>query len=387
MANAIVIAGSLAQRPGVGGHTWVFLQYILGFRRLGWDVLFLDDLRPEMCKDRSGQPCEPNESWNVQYVRDVFRRFGLEEHYAIFCDGRSIAGCDKARVVETIRGAAFLLNVMGYLTDLDLLSAARLRVFLDIDPGFGQMWKALGLADIFLGHDRYLTIGENIGLPGCTIPIRGINWLTTRPPIVLEHWPAIALPDVKRAPFTSVASWRGAFGPIEYEGRTYGLRVHEFRKFFELPRLTGRPFELALNIASAEKTDLTALRSNDWRLVDPQEVAGDTQTYQSYIQNSAAEFMVAKNMYVQTRGGWFSDRSACYLASGRPVLAQDTGLAGLYPTGEGLLTFSSLDEAAACVREIDSNYPRHARAARALAEEHFDSDRVLRRLLNKLGVG
>jgi hypothetical protein len=164
------------------------------------------------------------------------------------------------------------------------------------------------------------------------------------------------------------------------------LRVHEFRKFAQLPRLSGRPFELALAIHPAEVNDLALLADNGWSLVDPSLVAGDPWAYQAYIQSSMAEFMVAKNMYVQGNSGWLSERSLCYLASGKPVLAQDTRFTQHYPTGEGLLAFTTVEEASSGVEEISRNRAHHARAARALAEDYFDSDKVLGRLLGKLGV-
>jgi hypothetical protein len=184
-----------------------------------------------------------------------------------------------------------------------------------------------------------------------------------------------------------VTSWRGPFGPIEYRGHTYGLRVHEFRKFVALPpRTKGQRFELALDIHPDERRDLDLLDVNGWARVDPRRVAGSPDAYQAYLAGSKAEFMVAKGLYVDTRGGWFSDRSICYLASGRPVLVQDTGLAHLYPVGEGLLTFSTVDEAVAGVEAIDAHYVRHCRKARDIAEEYFHSDKVLSALLSALGV-
>ena len=187
-------------------------------------------------------------------------------------------------------------------------------------------------------------------------------------------------------PFTCIASWRGPNSSLDYQGKKFGLRVHEFRKFFALPRLSKQSFELALDIHPAEVNDISQLKADNWSLVNPRDVAGDPWAYQSYIQHSKAEFMVAKNMYVQTKSGWFSDRSICYLASGKPVLAQDTGLKNLYPTTAGLLLFSTLEEAVAGVEEISSDYQRHAQAARELAEAYFDSDKVLQTLLGKLGV-
>jgi len=272
---------------------------------------------------------------------------------------------------------------MGFCTDEELLGAARRRVFLDTDPGFGQMWRELGLADIFAGHDVHVTIGERIGASDCTIPTCGLRWITTPQPVVLDAWPVSPLPARARR-FTSVASWRGAYGPVDYAGHRYGLRVHQFRRFAALPQLTGARFELALDIHPAEREDIGRLRDGGWTLRDPAAVASTPRSYQRYVRGSWAELMVAKGMYVDTRSGWFSERSICYLASGRPVLAQDTGLGDMYPLGRGLLAFATLEEAIAGVETLRENPRRHAEAARALAEEHFDSDKVLARLVDEL---
>jgi hypothetical protein len=380
----VVVAGALAQKPRAGGHTWVFLQYLLGLRALGWDVLFLDQLPPEQSVDASGQPCPVEDSVNLAYFLSVMRGFGLDGAFALICGaGERFVGLSRPDVLTWTRQSALLLNVMGFLSDAEILGAAPRRVFLDIDPGFGQMWRELGLADPFRGHDAHVTIGENVGRSDCAIPTCGLGWITTPQPVVLDAW---ACAESGGSGFTSVATWRGAYGPVEYRGRTYGLRAHELRRFAALPRLSGRPFELALDIHPADAKDRALLDDNGWRLVDPKAVAGDPWAYRRYIHGSCAEFNVAKNMYVQSNSGWFSDRSICYLASGKPVLAQDTGLAGHYPIGEGLLTFTTLDEAVEGVVELARDGVRHARAARALAEEYFASDRVLSRLLAELGV-
>lgn len=383
-AGSIVLAGALAQRPGYGGHTWVFLQYLLGFRRLGFDVLLLDRLEPEMCVDRHGRACDLDRSENLRYLTRVVHAFGLRDDFAVLYDGgKRVIGTSRDRVVRRLRDADFLLNVMGYLDDDELLGAARRRVFLDIDPGFGQIWRQLGLADPFAGHDAFVTVGENLGRDECAIPTCGLEWITTPQPLVLDEWPPSAAAGDA---FTSVGSWRGPYGPIEYEGRTYGLRVHEFRRLIELPRLTSAAsFELALDIDPADRADLELLEANGWHLVEPRSVAGDPWAYRDFVRRSKAELMVAKNIYVDTNSGWFSDRSICYLASGRPVLAQETGFTRRYPTGTGLLAFSTAAEAAAGVESIVGDYATHSRAAREIAEAHFGSDRVLPLLLDRLG--
>jgi hypothetical protein len=384
-AGTIVLGGSVAQRPGRGGHTWVFLQYLLGFRELGWDVVLVDRLEPEMCFDASGRRCPLERSVNLSYFEQVMERFGLGSSYALLCDNGALSlGLPRDELLRRVRGADLLLNVNGFVDDEQVMAAAPLRVFLDIDPGFGQMWRELGLSDVFAGHDAFVTIGENIGLPGCAIPTCGLDWITTPQPVVLEHWPVT---DGGGDRFTTVASWRGPFAPIEYDGETYGLRVHEWRRFAELPKRSPHPFEVALDIDEADAGDLALLRANGWLLADPGEVAADPWSYRAYVQGSKAELMVAKNMYVRAWSGWFSDRSVCYLASGRPVLAQDTGFTRLYAAGAGLLAFTTLDEAVAGAEELAGRgQERHARAAREIAEECFDSRKVLGRLLELLGA-
>ena len=382
--GTVVVAGSVAQRPGNGGHVWVFLQYLLGFRRLGFDVLFLDRLEPAMCVDDAGRPSPPEGSANMRFLARVLDAFRLGDRYSVFwAGGAETLGLPREQVLERVGRSALVLNVNGFFDDEEVLSRTALRVFLDIDPGFMHMWRALGLHDAFTGHDAYVTIGESVGSPECTIPTGGIDWITTPQPVVLEHWPRAA--GSGRA-FTSVGSWRGPFAPVEYEGETYGLRAHEFRRFAELPRMVAAPFEIALDIDEADARDVELLRTGGWTLRAPREVAADPWAYRDYVQSSSAELMVAKNMYVRSRSGWFSDRSICYLASGRPVLAQDTGFTRHHPAGEGLLAFSTVEEAAEGAARIAAGYEQHARAARALAEERFDSDRVLPKLLEALGV-
>ena len=384
--KSIVIAGSLAQKPGRGGHTWVFLQYLLGFRKLGWDVLFVDRLEPGMCVDEAGNRTGAAASWNIRYLTDVMCRFGFSGDFAVLCGGDAgTIGLTRQALIERVRSSAALIDVMGFLNDEEILGSARRRIFLDIDPGFGQMWHALGLCDMFGRHDAYVTIAENMGQPSCGIPTCGLEWITTRQPVVLDEWPAAGNAPERR-PITSVVSWRGAYGPVTYAGRTYGLRAREFRKFATLPLHCEGSFELALDIHPGDAADVDLLRSHGWSLVAPGDVAGNPWRYRRYIGQSAAEIMIAKGMYIDTNSGWISDRSICYLASGRPVLAQDTGLVNLLPTTEGLVTFTSCEEAVDAVRAVRREPGRHQRAARRLAEAHFESSRVLGPLARKLGL-
>jgi len=217
-----------------------------------------------------------------------------------------------------------------------------------------------------------VTVGAGIGTPGNVVPTGERTWIPTLPPVALSHWPVTSTPARS---ITSVCSWRGPFGPIEYDGHLYGLRVHEFRRFLELPARSGAEFELALDIDPADGADRTRLEAAGFRLIDPRTVAGDPWQYRDYVSNSFAELCVAKNLYVDTAGGWFSDRSACYLAAGRPVVAQHTGAA--VPAGEGLLTFRTPDEAVAAMADLRARPAAHARAARELAEAYLSARVVL----------
>jgi len=382
MPETILYSGALAQSARRGGLAWFHLQFLLGFRRLGYDVLLVDRLSPEMCHDAAGRPAAFAESVQRGAFLDLVRRFGLEDSFHLDHDhGTCVLGLSTAEVRRRARGAVALVNVMGYCDDAAILEAVPRRVFLDIDPGFPQMWRELGLHDAFAGHDRFATLARSIGTPGCMVPTCGLEWITLPQPIALDHWPAE--PPRPAGAFTSIGAWRGPNGPVDYHGRTYGLRCHEFRSFIDLPgRCPGETFEQALAIDPGDARDIAALHGAGWRLVDPLMVAGDPDRYRAYVTASKAEFVVPKQMYVATAGGLLSDRSGCYLASGRPVLARDTGLAAHYPLGEGLLAFATPDEAAAGVDAIAADYDRHCRAARAIAEAHLDSDVVLPRFLD-----
>jgi hypothetical protein len=380
---AIAVCGSIAQRPGRPGHAWAFLNYLLGFQGLGYEVLFVDRLGTEMVEgaEAGGSLRSSREAlWLAAVMRDA----GLEDSYCLLLgDDDETAGMPRRELLDRLRGAVLLLNVNGFLADRELLEAAQKRVYLDIDPGFAQMWEEMGLAALPDGHDAFVTVGLNVGKELCAVPTVGRDWVTTVPPVVLDSWPATGGGDA----FTSIGSWRGPFDPVAYEGCSYGLRAHELRRFAELPRLLDAPFELALEIAPEDHRDAALLRDNSWRLADPLEVAGDSISYRRYIQGSLAEIAIPKSMYVETKSGWFSDRSACYLASGKPVLALDTGFASSLPTGEGLLRFGDLDEAVRGGEEICADPGRHSEAARAIAEEHFEAGRVLTALLERLEVG
>ena len=371
MPESILIGAALAHRAGYGGHAWALLQYVLGFRALGVDVTVVDRLEPGMVDDETAA---------LGYLQTLLAGDAIP-YCVLGADGRSLAGLSREELLERARVARILLNVMGFVRDPELLAASRRRVFLDIDPGFGQVWRELGLADVFEGHDDFVTVGLNVGSEGCGVPTCGLRWLTIPHPVVLERCPVVE----GGGGFTSVGSWRGPYDRLEYRGRSLGQRAHEFRRFAALPSRVEAPFRVALEIDESDEADRALLRDNGWQLADPQQVAGSPAAYLRFVQGSLAELTVAKGIYVELQSGWLGDRTACYLASGKPALVQDTGLAAHYPLGEGLLAFSSFDEAVDGARRILDEYPVHAGAARRLAETEFDSRLVLPRLLEELG--
>jgi hypothetical protein len=365
----IVVAGMLAAVPHQGGATWAVLQYVLGLRRLGHEVVVVEEVEPEAFPAAAAR------------FAVLVGEFDLGPYAALVERGSGVtAGMERADLLRAAGDAELLLNISGTLTDEDVLAAVRTRVFVDLDPAFTQLWHAAEGVDMgFDRHDRFVTIGREIGRPGCTVPTCGRDWITTPQPIVLERWPRAAGAVVHDG-LTTVGHWR-AYGSIHHDGVHYGQKAHALRPLIDLPTRAAAPFVLALGIHPGERDDLVALRHHGWQLVDPAQVAGTPDDYRAFVQGSWAEFGLAKLGYVASRCGWFSDRSLCYLASGRPVIAQDTAFAAWLPTGEGLFAFATADDVAAAVEALRSDYARHRRAARELAEAVFDSDRVLPELL------
>jgi hypothetical protein len=380
----VVIGGSVAQRPGRPGHAWVFLQYLLGFRHLGWDVLFLDRLTHDMTS-AAGHPAGASDRLraHVDWFLSIMSRAGPDTSYSLsIADGEPV-GLDRAEVLRLASRAELLIDVNGFLRDEEVGDRVGLRVFLDIDPGFNQMWHEMGLANVLDGYDAYVTVAQRIGQPDCLIPTCGRTWITTLPPVVLDAWP-VAPPRPDGA-FTSVASWRGPFAPIEFGGRRYGLRVHEFRALTEVPASTDERLELVLDIDPADQADIEQLARAGWKLLDPATV-GDLDSYQRFILASKCEFSVAKEMYVKTRSGWISDRSVCYLATGRPVILQDTGQRAAFDGAEGAAFFTSPDEAIDVIRRAAERLTNWSTGARDLAGRRFAAPQVLTGLLEDLSV-
>jgi hypothetical protein len=361
-----LVAGALANRAGNGGNAWTRLSWTRGLEELGVEAYFVE------------QMSERPSAEALTFFETVTGEFGDPAKAALLGpQGEALAGgLTREQLLDVATRCALLINLSGHLRLPEIRRVVRRCVFVDDDPGYTQFWHVAGLVEGLLeGHDAYYTFGTRIGTPGCSIPSCGVRWRALRPPVVLRDWPRCSSAGCGR--ITTVASWRGPFGAVEHDGVRYGQKVHELRRFSHLPRVAGRELEIALAIDSGEGAAAEQLRGEGWRVVDPGTLACDPSRFREYVQGSGAEFSVAQGIYVQTACGWFSDRTTRYLASGRPAIVQDTGFSAELPVGAGLLSFRTEEEALAALQDVERNYHEHARAAREIAEQHFDSARVL----------
>jgi hypothetical protein len=322
--------------------------------------------------------------------------FGLGDRWA-YRDAvtGSLYGMDEPRLAELCRTADVLLNVSCSIPLREPYAAIPARVLIDSDPMFTQIQAASEVAftpgesrmrALIAGHTHHFTFGENVGSGDCRMPSCGVTWRPTRQPICLEHWPETPVPVGPGSLFTTVMNW-SAGRPLVYDGETWGQKDTQFLRVVGLPgTVPGIPLAVAVGRTTGTPFPAEEARRRGWRVLDPETCAGDWREYRDFIRASRGEFSVAKETYVKARTGWFSCRSACYLASGRPVVAEDTGWSLCYPTGEGLFAFDDAETAAEALGQIVAEPRRHARAARAVAEEFFDSNRVLSTLLCRVGA-
>ena len=379
----ILFSGMMAADLHQGGAIWAVLQYVLGLARLGHEVYFVEPVPPRALRP-AGASLAVSE--NAAALRQIAADFGLERSAVLLVAGtQQTAGMTYDELHAVVRRADLLINISGMLTDRELIGHIPCRAYLDLDPAFNQLWQAVQGIDMrFAGHTHFVTIGQAIGEPDCPVPTCGLTWIKTLQPIVLERWPVAE--RIVYDGLTTVGNWRG-YGSVEYEGVFYGQKAHSLRPFMTLPRRTSERFMPAISIDPQEGRDLAAaLAENGWHVLDPMQVAATPAAYRQFIQGSKAEFGIAKSGYVASRCGWFSDRSVCYLASGRPVLAQETGFSRFLPTGAGLFAFREPNEVLAGIDEMNRDYTYHSRSARKIAETYFDSDIVLSQLFQNLGV-
>ncbi len=395
----VLVGGRIAQRPFNGGGPWVRLGWVLGLRRLGLQAYLVDHLESWRCVDEAGEAASLEESVNLAYFERVVESFGLTATSALVCDdGAPIFGMSRQDLLELAESADLLINIAGAVRWPELLRRVRRKAYIDLDPGFTQLAHAQGKLSLD-DHDFLFTHGGNVGAAGCRIPTAGLSWLPVSHPVVLSEWPISPGDDPTR--FTTVAALFASARGWPSDGRLGSAsKAAELAKIAELPLQLPYTFEIALRTRDSrvslgvrggadveeERLHLDRLEQCRWRIVDPYDVAADPHAYRSYIRASGAELSVAKGIFVETGSGWFSDRTAYYLASGKPALVQDTGFGGSIPVGSGLLAFRTLDDAIAGAEAIASDYESHCRAARSLAEQHFNSDKVISQFLDEVGV-
>lgn len=378
MPKAIVATGGTSGTPEFAGSTWVRLQYMLGLQKLGIESYWVDRLGPLTAKQGSH---------SLDYLLRRFRRlaceFGFHGRYCVvYNGGEAYFGMTEAELGSLAESADLLLSISGQPPPSGPLLAVPRRAYIDVDPGFTQVWAhQKDLA--FNLYNFFFTVGQNVGRPEFNIPTQGIDWTPVLPPIDLDWWPARIDDACER--FSTVADWRGSQDAI-FEDQYYGGKRSEFIRFLDVPLLANQRIELALTIGQHDYEDIGLLDGHNWRLRDPYSYAGDPESYREFIQYSRAEFSVAKSGYVRSNSGWVSDRTACYLASGKPALVQSTGFEWRLPTGKGLLTFRTPEEAVAGIHDINEHYLEHCAAAREIAEEYFDSNKVLRFVLERVGL-
>lgn len=386
--RVVVASHQTSGLPEFAGNTWAVLQYVLGLDRLGVEsywVDYQDRLDPRLpawaCRQRAHADCH-----SIEYVGARFgamaRRFGFDGRYCILYDGAATGlGISPRDLGELTAEADVLLNLAGPLPEDSPLLRIRRRAYVDLDPGFTQAWSR----HVDMGFGRYhafFTVGQNVGRPGFRIPTPGIEWRPTLPPVVLDQWPACIDASCER--LTTIGDWRGS-QQARFEGELYAGKREQFLRFLDLPALAGRAIEPALSIWQADHRDLGLLLEHGWCVRDPFLYAGDLDSYREFIQSSRAEVSLAKGGYVKSSCGWFSDRTASYLASGKPAIVQSTGFEWRLPTGLGLLMFETVEQARDAIESVDRDYLRHCHAARRIAETHLDSAAVLGALLDRVG--
>jgi len=385
----IVVMGFMGSMP-IAGVIWQHIHYLVGLQRLGHDVYYIEDsarlpYNPETFEIN-------NEfDYTARVLNRLSQEFGFKGHWgfcARYLPGNPTAGLSLKKIRQLYRDADAILNICGAQEFNDDLLVSDSILYIESDPGVEQIKidKGVRSTGSYLGrHQALFTFGENVGTKSFPVPTHGFKWLPTRQPVVTDLWKTNRSPS-RAAVFTSVANWStSGLKDITWRGEKYlWSKSREFLRFISAPKESGETFELATNINDA-KTRANFERRG-WRLSSPLQMSVDYWLYRDYIQRSKGEFTVAKDQYVRLNTGWFSDRSVCYLAAGRPVIIQETGFTKIYGGKAGLLSFRSLGEIADAVKMINADYAKHSRAARALAREFFEAKKVLKSILDHAGI-
>ena len=398
-APSLVVLGMMGRMP-VAGVTWQVLHYLEGFRRLGVTTYYVEDTG-EWPYDPARNTISDDPTYAVRSIGTLLERYGFGARWAYRAADDRVFGLSAGELRRLLERADVLVNLTGATVLREEHLRVPVRVYLETDPVLPQIEVAKGNpfhVEMLSAHTHHFTYGENIGQPDCGVPVSRVPYRATRPPVVLDWWTSEA---ARPGPcFTTVASWRQAGKDVEWRGETYAWsKHHEFLKIIDLPRRTAQPLELALAVRGqpaagsewvardAEDAEaMRRLRQHGWRVVNAMPLSREIAPYRDYVLGSRGELTVAKDQNVRLRSGWFSDRSACYLAAGRPVVTQDTAFGKFVPTGEGLFAFRGLEDIVAALETVNGDYARHARAARTLALGYFKAESLLADLLADCGV-
>jgi glycosyltransferase involved in cell wall biosynthesis len=383
----VIVAGYFVRFP-LGGYVWQVLHYLLGFERLGCETYFYEDsaFYADAYDPQSGD-VGPRYDYGVRRLAETFAKFDLGNRWVFWDRARDLYhGLSRSETERVFSTADVFVNVAG-VNRLGDRPRPPVRIFVDIDPGVTQINYANHsphIDDLLAENNLFFTVGENIGTPRCPLPTGGIAWRPTRPPVACDLWESATLPLA--APFTTIGRWDASARDLELRGVRYHWRKSlEWMKFVELPARTRERFEVAMDVDRVAE-DARRLRAGAWEIRSPLEVSIDYERYRRYIQESKGEFSAAKGMNIELRTGWFSDRSVCYLAAGRPVVLQDTGFPDVIPTGRGIFAVRDVDDAAEAVRAIAEDYASQSAAARAVARECFDAPKVVAPLVEAAGL-
>ena len=382
----VIVFGILFWFP-LAGVTYQFIHFLLGLRRLGYDVYYIED-SGRWIYDPDLNDLSPNASKNIKAVAPILEAYGFKDRWGFRGDypGGQCYGLDEARILQLYGEVEACLNVTGSQELREEHRACARHIYVETDPVAGQILVAQGdqdMIDTLTSHDTHFTYGGNFGQPDCRVPLERFNWLPTVQPVLLDLWDNQILPGAD-AYFNTIATWQNQGKDIVFNGETYyWSKDREFRKFIDLPDDGGHNFELAVGV---EGTDRQLLEAHRWKLTDPVDLSRNMASYHDFIVNSRGEFTVAKDQNIRLRSGWFSDRSACYLAAGRPVITQDTAFGSYLPTGKGLFSFQTREDILAALEEISTDYRGNCEAAREIAAEYFAAEKVLASLMSRAGL-
>jgi hypothetical protein len=385
-ARGKIMVLHFAGRMPLAGIAWQAVHHLLGLRRLGWDAWYVEDSGANPYDPRAesvAMVCD----YNVAYLRRAMERYGFGERWAYWDAINDVHhGLSREGLRALYAEADGLINLCGATRLRDEHLACPVRIMIDTDPVYEQIKYARAdpAARAYLdAHTHFFSYGENLGTADCPVPLGGIDWRPTRPPVELAVWPR---PSGEAPCFGTVGTWENKGKDIEWGGVRYVWSKHvNFVRFLELPRRRPQTcFEIA--VQPPDRHVRTAIEAGGWHIVDPRPISADMASYAAFITGARGELTVAKDIYVRPNSGWFSDRSACYLAAGRPVVTMRTGFRNFYPVGDGLFDYTTEDEALAAIDAIATDYRRHSHAARSLAREYFAADRVLGALLAAAGL-